>query len=121
MKQSGGLFRKRGALCKRERPSESTPDTHIFCFLDYLLGLSVQDDWNRNIWEVVLISLCSAQRKNMEFRKRSIDFGVKPFKKGLVGFKRAKPFVCTINRYSLFFTTSEVFLFKLSCAARPKM
>ena len=31
--------------------------------------------------------------------KRSIDFGVKPFKKGLAGFKRTESFACTGNRY----------------------
>ena len=31
--------------------------------------------------------------------KRSIDFGVKPFKKGLAGFKRTESFARAGNRY----------------------
>ena len=52
---------------------------------------------------------------------QDIDFGVKPFKKGLVGVERAKPFVCTGNRYSHFFTTAQTFLFALFRAAEPKI
>ena len=31
-------------------------------------------------------------------KKKAIDFGVKPFKKGLAGFKRTESFVCMRNR-----------------------
>ena len=60
VKQSGGLFHKRGALCKRERPSEKMPAIPLkielqasLIFLDYFLGLAAQDNWNRNTLEVV--------------------------------------------------------------------
>ena len=38
---------------------------------------------------------------------QDIDFGVKPFKKGLVGVERAKPSAYTGNRYSRFFTVEK--------------
>ena len=43
------------------------------------------------------------------FRNQSIDFGVQPFKKGLVGVERAKPSACTLNQYSFFFTAEKTF------------
>ena len=51
---------------------------------------------------------------------RSIDFGVKPFKKGLAGFKRTESFACTLCWYSLFFTASKTFLSKMSPPGDPK-
>ena len=50
-----------------------------------------------------------------------IDFGVKPFKKGIAGFKRTESFVCTLNRRGTFFTTSKVYRFQLFRAAEPKI
>ena len=52
---------------------------------------------------------------------RSIDFGVKPFKKGLAGFKRTASFACTLRRYSLFFTASKTFPSALFRKAKPKI
>ena len=37
-----------------------------------------------------------------------------------MGFKRAKPFVCTRNRCGNFFTTSKAFLSKLSCVSKTQ-
>ena len=34
------------------------------------------------------------------WKKKAIDFGVQPFKKGLVGVERAKPSACTLFRLS---------------------
>ena len=51
----------------------------------------------------------SVKKMQKNSRIRSIDFGVKPFKKGLVGVQRAKPSVCTGIRNAPFFTTSEAF------------
>ena len=63
-------------------------------------------------------------RKTFQMRKlsekRSIDFGVKPFKKGLVGIEGAKPLICTGNRHSCFFTTKKAFQFSLSPLGDPK-
>ena len=50
-----------------------------------------------------------------------IDFGVKPFKKGLVGVERAKPSACILCRFSPFFTVSEMFLSTSFRAAEPKI
>ena len=50
-----------------------------------------------------------------------IDFGVKPFKKGLVGVERAKPSACILCRFSPFFTISEMFLSTSFRAAEPKI
>ena len=43
---------------------------------------------------------------SLHFQK-GIDFGVKPFKKGLAGFKRTESFACTGNRFSRFFTAEK--------------
>ena len=52
--------------------------------------------------------------------KKTIDFGVKPFKKGLVGVERAKPSACRLCRRGNVFTASKTFRFLLSPLGDPK-
>ena len=51
---------------------------------------------------------------------KGIDFGVKPFKKGLAGFKRTESFACTYNRYLRCFTAEKRSNFSCLAQQDPK-
>ena len=51
--------------------------------------LNFYDRFRKSFWKISLFFILKF------YRKGSIDFGVQPFKKGLVGVERAKPSACT--------------------------
>ncbi|MDY2713550.1 MAG: hypothetical protein SOV73_09540, partial [Candidatus Faecivivens sp.] len=58
-------------------------------------------------WAFFRLIINNATKQVLCKIQKGIDFGVKPFKKGLAGFKRTESFACTGNRFSRFFTAEK--------------
>ena len=54
--------------------------------------LNFYDRFRKSFWKISLFFFLKF------YRKGTIDFGVQPFKKGLVGLEGAKPLICSQNR-----------------------